>query len=132
MTIRGKRSPSEKSWSFPASVEVLTFEGTEWEGASVTVRKRVPISLFFALSDLANVETDARNSFGLFADRVLVSWNLVYGDDEPDRVGVPIPASAEGIMYAPLQFISDLISRWQELVTSVPAPLGEQSQDGNM
>ena len=60
-----------------------------------------------------------------FGDEVLIDWNL------DDSAGRPLPATADGMRSIPLDLAFDLLNRWLEALTEVPAPLGAESNSGN-
>src|SRR5688572_26476293 len=93
-----------KGFQLPSRPYTITFEGTEFEGAEVVVRRRVSLGAFFELVDMAG--ENYQNHVRLFAKQVLMSWNLLYGEDFPDLEGQPIPATPDGIMAAPPDLVT--------------------------
>ena len=114
-----------KGYRLQQKLATLTFDGTEYEGAKVEVRLRISTGAYFEVSDV--MKEDPREGFRLFARKVLVSWNLEYGDALEDGLkGKPIPANEDGILEVDPDFLNTIISSWRAAVESPPAPLSEQ------
>lgn len=111
-------------FTIPKKTALLRFEGTDYDGAEVTLRLDVPMSFAFEMQDLGEQEK-YQESYGLFCERVLISWNL------EDDNGIPIPPNLDGLMQLPAQFPLLILNRWTEAVMEVPSPLGETSRNGS-
>lgn len=73
----------------PDRIARLVFEGTELDGAEVRCRLDVPLGIFLEFQRLMSDDSNAdafERSLNLFAERVLVDWNL------EDALG-PVPAT---------------------------------------
>ncbi len=121
-----RRAIATSGFMLPAKVRTIReeFNDGQYAGAIVSVRESIPIGLYFRFSDLMREEPEA--AFRLFGQRVLISWNLIYNDAaDEDKVGKPIPATADGILDVEEEFLTVLFRLWRTGVEEVPAPLVE-------
>ena len=101
-------------------------EGSPYQGAEVVCAFDVSLGMFFEFSQAGSEDMAAqREAFVRFGDELLIEWNL----EEDD--GTPIPATGEGILRISAPFVMVIISKWQEAIQDVPAPLGEPSPNGS-
>ena len=128
-----------EGFSIPKRTMVLTFEGTDYEGAEI--RLRLDSSMHEALgiqdnlAELQVVQEAAADKAGgnraltrllapifrQFGDIIVVDWNLQ--NDE----GEAIPATSEGMLELPAPFAFLIIEQWAQVVTTPPGPLSETS-----
>ena len=135
-------------FQLPGRTVVLTFaEDTEYAGAVVRCRGKVPLRdalrmklLGAALSASEDDSSQLEEAARLFAEVVLISWNLVEpqldedGSEVLDADGapvlVPVPVTAESVLNQPLDFVLRVIDQWAAAVMSVPSPLPDGSASG--
>ena len=127
---RSKRRDSSQNhrstFRVPVRTETLTFEGTPWEGAEVTVRMDISVGMYLELLDMVKSDENILVA-RLFGDSILEEWNIV------DEGGDSIPATGEGMLSLPdMVFALRIIGQWIERVKSVSIPLAPPSVDGNM
>ena len=115
-----------KGYRLPQRTAVLDFEGTPYDGARVRCRLSVSLRTLLDLQGLAESRDAAelRVGFMRFGAEVLLGWNLEYPD------GAPIPAGAEGMLDLDQEFAQELMTRWVQVVSQPPAPLGGPSGNG--
>lgn len=119
----------------PEGVKV-DFEGhprKDMHGLEITMR-RISIEEHFELDDLRDgvrltenaPKEDQRKALGVVIDFVvdrIVSWNVTKG-------GVPVPVMADAFWKDDTGYFYAILERWQDKVTGVPAPLDQNSPDG--
>jgi hypothetical protein len=100
-------------YTIPDQVVTLTFEGTDFAGAEVTLRRGLPYRTVLELQLLGAVVSDntiesmvALNE--LFVRKVLVRWNLADSDD------VDIPCNVSGFEDLPMDFLGLIYTGWLE------------------
>lgn len=113
-----------KGFRLPSKTGPIEFDNPEYQGIEVIARLRVPLGFYFSLQEL--VESEPKKAFQLFGDKVLVAWNLVYGEDDQDKTDEPIPATGNGMLEADPDLANSIISAWRKAVEGVPAPLVEE------
>jgi|TARA_Y100000296_G_C5168332_1_gene255947 hypothetical protein len=102
-------------FKIPKRTARLVFEG-EYEGAEVVVRLDVPVRAFLEIQELVNAEQHLK-VFGIFAEMVLDSWNII-GDD-----GKPMPADIKGMNAIPIDLANSILTEWAEVAAGVDIPL---------
>ena len=100
----------------------LSFMDTDWDGMEVVINLSAPLSVFFEIEDAAQTGM-VKNMLEVFADKVLVNWNLE--DDE----GV-IPANRKGIGRVLPNQARAIIEGYIAEVANVPGPLEQGSSNG--
>lgn len=105
----------------------LTFTDGDLEGLSVVCRLDIALGMFLEFqSALAGTSNDNPEGFGesfrLFAENVLISWNL-------EEDGIPVAASVDGFFTLPPAVASEIITRWSSEVTELSNPLDETSSN---
>jgi hypothetical protein len=132
----------------PEPLYELDFSGTELDGLTVTARSTdIGTTLAFSemldgMGDLPDPDADDPGDvtpekaarYGKAMDslrriieayaRVLVSWDLEI------PAGVPVPASAEGMMRLNPRHMMMIIKAWQVAVSQVPDDLGKDLPGG--
>ena len=108
----------------PERTALITFEGTDYDGAEIQLRLSVSFAQFIALRESAQGE-DQEGMARLFGDNVLMEWNL------EDDAGQPIPATGDGMLAIPLDLTNLVVQHWVEAVAGVSAPLAPPSGDIN-
>jgi hypothetical protein len=108
----------------PERKSALTFEGTDFEGLIVDVRLDGPLSVFVEIQNADN-QDDRYEAYRLFAEKILVGWNL------EDQDGQLIPANYEGIKQIPIALANRMITNWMQLLWDLPDPLVATSSDGS-
>jgi len=112
-------------YRLPERTARINFEGTDYDGAEVVVSLNVKIGLYrqiVAQRESGDFETAIEVLSGLIRE-----WNLE--DDDG-----PIPVSPEGFDRTEVGFVKALLAGWEAAmqgVTSVAAPLGENSTHGS-
>ncbi len=115
-----------KGYQVPRREALITFEGTDYDGAELTCVLDVSLSTLFAFQRLSNGgQDDGENVFRKFGDEILISWNL------QDSDGNPVPATADGFCSQPPAFASAVLSHWKDAVTGLTTPLEEPSRGGD-
>jgi hypothetical protein len=99
-------------------------EAHEYYGAEIVLRLDVPIGVMLEFQRAATDEGQAETVIRRFGDDIVLEWNLE--DDEG-----PVPATGDGLMMQSFAFANMLLSKWVEVATQVPGPLGEPSNNGN-
>lgn len=116
-------------FQIPKREAVITFEGTDFDGAEVRCKLDVPLRMYLDIMRAESHEqTEAVNR--QWAEDVLIAWNL-----EDD--GAEIPANAEGFLSLPPVMVNSIVARWLEQAAGVDVPLvassngtGERSPAG--
>ena len=103
------------------NVSVLTFEGTQFEGAEIEVDLNAPLSLYLEAVDTKDNESEAISFFMKWVESVVVAWNLQNAKGEPLA-----PTSKDAEKVPPL-LLTFALERWVGRVTAVPDPLVEAS-----
>lgn len=105
----------------PSATRLLLFDpadeaNEEYRGLKIYARTKIPMSVYFQAA--APVEANDPDYWEKvsrrhrdFAQRTLVSWNLVYPEDH-DLAGQPIPATADGFMELDLDLAVAIRSAW--------------------
>ena len=106
----------------------LTFSDGDLAGLSVVCRLDIALGMFLEFQSAASASTvddseaNIGESFRLFAENVLISWNL-------EEDGKPIAPTVEGFFSLPPAIASEIISRWSQEVTELNDPLDMQSDN---
>lgn len=120
------------AFTLPSTTLVLDFDGTELDGLEVKVRS-VSFGRLLEIMELVEAfetGTTVRAQAAAMTQvidhfaGVLKSWDAV--DDD----GVPVPATADNLRALDFRHVLILVKAWQEVMTSVPAPLGGSSPGG--
>lgn len=115
--------PEDKPrFTLPEKTALLVFPG-DYAGAEVRTLLSVPFAVLISLQDQISDEESAMEAFDLFAERVLIDWNLDDKDGE-------IPASSDGMRRIDPLFGVLLIREWVKAMKSPPDPLFEPSANG--
>lgn len=108
----------------------ISFEGTDWDGATVECYLSVPFGVSLRFAELASDAKDAQENFEqvvrLWLEHALVMWDFVADGEE-------IPATYEGFLLLDQDLGTLIISKWMEAyqeATTVSAPLDERSPNG--
>jgi hypothetical protein len=114
----------------PRRTAVVTFSGTDWDGAEVRCRMDVSLDILLWFQRQGKHENwgDSDVQEGVikkFADDILLGWNLTEED------GSPIPCSSAGLSkQVPIGLTLVLFQKWLEECVTIPAPLVEPSPAG--
>uniref|UniRef100_A0A6M3XKI8 Uncharacterized protein n=1 Tax=viral metagenome TaxID=1070528 RepID=A0A6M3XKI8_9ZZZZ len=111
-------------YEIPKRTALLTFEGTDYDGAEVRVRLDVGLGFWLKIRELGD-SPNAPELYSLFAQTILMDWNL---EDEGER----LPATEEGILTIPSALANIIINSWMEAVAKPPAPLAKPFGNGSM
>lgn len=104
----------------------LKWEDGDYAGLEVNIRSLTMGQLIEAKSGKSASGKDGlEGTVELLADRIL-DWNL------EDEDGTPVPATLEAMKGEDDDLILDIINRWMEAVSGVPAPLDETSNSGEI
>lgn len=96
----------------------VTFEGTDFDGAEARLRLSAPMRLLFEFQNMDPTDPKAsEHTIRTFGEKILLGWNL------EDEQGVPVPATAEGLLEQPMEFSVALFRAWAEAASGIPAPL---------
>lgn len=105
----------------------LKWEDGEYAGLEVNIRSLTMGQLIEAKSGKSATGKDGlEGTVELLADRI-VDWNL-----EDDVTGEPVPATLDAMLAEDDDLILDIINRWMEAVSGVPAPLDATSPSGEI
>jgi hypothetical protein len=105
----------------------LTWEDGDYAGLEVNIRSLNMGQLLEAKSGKsANGKDGLEGTVELLADRI-VGWNL-----EDEETGAPVPATLDAMKGEDDDLILDIINRWMEAVSGVPAPLDATSPSGEI
>lgn len=107
----------------PRRTALITFEGTDYDGAEIECRLDVPLGMFFDFGRGLSA-ADSEALFRRWGSEVLIAWNL------EDDNGAPLPADEDGILMLPAAMVTMILNKWTETVAGVPAPLGGPSNGG--
>ena len=123
-TVNGVKASKKKGFRIPDKIAVITFEGTDYDGAEIRAKLNVNFRYFSEIQ--AAISEDSTNGLRvaeLFGDHALIDWNLE--DDEGD----PVPANAEGMTMIPVELVNLMVGHWAEAVSDIPDPLEKISSD---
>ena len=123
-TVNGVKASKKKGFRIPDKIAVITFEGTDYDGAEIRAKLNVNFKYFSEIQ--AAISEDSTNGLRvaeLFGDHALIDWNLE--DDEGD----PVPANAEGMTMIPVELVNLMVGHWAEAVSDIPDPLEKISSD---
>ncbi len=96
-----------------------------YEGAEVVCAFDVSLGMYFDFSQAGSNDMAAQSeAFVRFGDELLVERNLEHD------AGSPIPSTGAGLLLVSAPFVMKMISKWQEAIQDVPAPLEEPSRNG--
>ena len=118
----GVKAAKKNGFRLPERTAVVTFEGTDYDGAEIQIRLSVTFAQFIELRESAQGEDQERMA-RLFGQNVLMDWNL------EDIDGNPILADGDGMMAIPLALTNLIVQHWVEAVAGVSSPLEETSSD---
>ena len=126
VAVNGVKAAKSKGFRIPDKIAVITFEGTDYDGAGIRAKLNVNFRYFSEIqSAIAEDNTNGLKVAELFGDLVLISWNL------EDDAGDPIPANAEGMTMIPVELVNLMVGNWAEAVSDIPDPLEKTSSDLN-
>ena len=123
-TVNGVKASKKKGFRIPDKIAVITFEGTDYDGAEIRAKLNVNFKYFSEIQ--AAISEDSTNGLRvaeLFGDHALIDWNLE--DDD----GNPVPANAEGMTMIPVELVNLMVGHWAEAVSDIPDPLEKISSD---
>ena len=123
-TVNGVKASKKKGFRIPDKIAVITFEGTDYDGAEIRAKLNVNFKYFSEIQ--AAISEDSTNGLRvaeLFGDHALIDWNLE--DDD----GNPVPANAEGMTMIPVELVNLMVGHWAEAVSDIPDPLEKTSSD---
>ena len=123
-TVNGVKASKKKGFRIPDKIAVITFEGTDYDGAEIRAKLNVNFKYFSEIQ--AAISEDSTNGLRvaeLFGDHALIDWNLE--DDDGD----PVPANAEGMTMIPVELVNLMVGHWAEAVSDIPDPLEKISSD---
>ena len=118
VAVNGVKAAKKKGFRIPDKIAVITFEGTDYDGAEIRAKLNVNFKYFSEIQ--AAISEDSTNGLRvaeLFGDHALIDWNLE--DDEGD----PVPANAEGMTMIPVELVNLMVGHWAEAVSDIPDPL---------
>ena len=122
MTLNGVKATKKTGFRIPDKVALITFDGTDYEGAEVRAKLNVNFRYFSEIqATVAEDSTNGLKDAEHFGDTALISWNLE--DDD----GNPIPANAEGMATIPVELVNLIVGNWAEAVSDIPDPLEGKS-----
>ena len=124
VAVNGVKAAKKKGFRIPDKVAVITFEGTDYDGAEIRAKLNVNFRYFSEIQ--AAISEDSTNGLRvaeLFGDHALIDWNLE--DDD----GNPVPANAEGMTMIPVELVNLMVGNWAEAVSDIPDPLEKISSD---
>lgn len=105
----------------------LKWEDGDYAGLEVSIRSLNMGQLLEAKSGKsANGKDGLEGTVELLADRIL-DWNL-----EDEETGEAVPATLDAMKSEDDDLILDIINRWMEAVSGVPAPLDATSPSGEI
>ena len=110
-------------FKIPRRTALLTFEGTDYDGAEVRVRLDVSLGYFLSIEEMVRSK-HILQLYTLFGDETLESWNLENG-------GGPLSANAEGMKALPPALANIILNSWMEAVAKLPTPLSKRSKSGS-
>ncbi len=125
-------------YQLPKQIITLDFEGTDWEGAEVKLRRSISLDtyLFYQALDVKKLDGNAqllKEALVKFGDELIDSWNL------HDDAGEPIPADGEELIaLGDTRFSLTLLMEWRahteararEASPNDDGPLEELSANG--
>ena len=123
-TVNGVKASKKKGFRIPDKIAVITFEGTDYDGAEIRAKLNVNFRYFSEIQ--AAISEDSTNGLRvaeLFGDHALIDWNL------EDDAGNPVPANAEGMTMIPVELVNLMVGHWAEAVSDIPDPLEKISSD---
>ena len=109
----------------PRRTALISFEGTDYDGAEIECRLDVPLGMLFEFTR-ATASGENEDVFRRWAETCLLGWNLE--DDD----GVAIPPTPDGLLSLPPALVTVVFRRWTAEVTTVPAPLAVPSPGGGI
>jgi hypothetical protein len=124
VAVNGVKAAKKKGFRIPDKVAVITFEGTDYDGAEIRAKLNVNFKYFSEIQ--AAISEDSTNGLRvaeLFGDHALIDWNL------EDYEGDPVPANAEGMTMIPVELVNLMVGHWAEAVSDIPDPLEKISSD---
>ena len=122
MTLNGVKATKKTGFRIPDKVALITFDGTDYEGAEVRAKLNVNFRYFSEIqATVAEGSTNGLKVAELFGETALISWNLE--DDD----GNPIPANADGMATIPVELVNLIVGNWAEAVADIPDPLEGKS-----
>lgn len=107
-------------YKLPKRTAIFEFEDGDWAGAEIRCALDVPMRTLFRFRQ-ADKEEDVSNLYEVFAQQVLISWNLV-GEDDAE-----IPCTPNNFLEQPNGFVDSIIKKWMEHMTQVPKDSSEIS-----
>ena len=110
-----------KGFEIPKRTMLLTFKGTDYDGAEVKVSLDASVDL---LLQIRGMEDDQILIYAKFGEALLLEWNL-------EKDGKPIPVGAKGMTLIPATLANIIINQWTQEVSAVPVPLAELSGNGS-
>ncbi len=118
-----------KRYQVPEVPLVLDFTGGTYEGAEVRLRGDLPLRMLFHLERLGE-EGKIKELITELGENVLMDWNL------EDKDGVPIPATADGLMSQSTTFGMVILEKWTGALKTGDkkaghSPLGGTSPNGD-
>jgi len=123
-TVNGVKAAKKKGFKIPDKIAVITFEGTDYDGAEIRAKLNVNFKYFSEIqAAISEDNTNGLRVAELFGDHALISWNL------EDDAGDPIPANAEGMAMIPVELVNLMVGNWAEAVSDIPDPLEKTSSD---
>lgn len=119
--------PGKQGFRVPRREAHITFEDSDYAGAEIQCALDVDFETFFWFQKRqASEEPDEiKEALCRFADQIIQSWNL------EDNDGTPLPADSAGFLKLPPAFGLLILAKWTEAVSTVSAPLGAPSSDGD-
>ena len=120
-------------FQIPRKTARLKFEGDEFDGMEIVCAADLTFAEQQHLTTMregADDEGDLlKELLTWFADRCIISWNLLDGD------GKELPVSGESFMGMPGWFGLKVLNGWSQAMkqlSEVDAPLDEQSKNGSL
>lgn len=101
-----------------ANTLVLEFQGTRYDGATVTLRADVTLDAWEAFAKAEKL----RDEWEWLAVNALVDWNL-------ERNGQPVPIDTP-YGQLPVGFVRQIVRQWTKNVVGIDAPLDAASSSG--
>lgn len=119
-------------FTLPSTTLVLDFAGTELAGLEAKVRsvsfgrllEIMELVETFETATTVRAQAEAMSQVIDHFAGVLKSWDAVDDDDQP------VPATSEALKALDFRHVLIIVKAWQDVMTSVPAPLGESSPGG--
>ena len=103
----------------------INLEG-DFAGAELTCKLDVSIKTFIELQKLSAHEDTVIESYKMFGDEVLISWNFT------DEKGKTLPANGEGMLQLSPALAIGILGAWTTQASGNPIDSSNKLQNGDM